>query len=486
MKNILQNQKKSSKNLIIVVSTLAIFAGCAPKNSVSVDKAGQGITDALGCAKLTSNVYDSMYELLETEKTVPLASDVKDSVQKKLSALKKSSKFDEQKIEKINQIQAELFKSIDLMFADAAKNPNIDWQQQIEKLIEYEMEDQSSTEIVQTNSRLKSSFEQVKTLSAELEVPCQTVDSETKAAKVNASAAKMAKGINMVFATAYQSCRVLDLPPMTSATPNVVGITRTGTHADGVGGKRQVTDLKAVQSTHYYIRGLATESSCLPVKNNPLIYDYGGKPYSSGNTLNFFKNSGSGTSAMGVDCSGFVSSAIAVAGLRYKPGLANKPIFANQGARKFMNAKDSGFTCFDNVTVTPTTSLEPGDILGVKGHVLTVDQLGSDPFSLKDMKSASDCSSINYRNFDIVVAQSSPSKNGIGINKFAARDYLSESGKMKTAFVEMGKAACLAKFQNKSIKPANSEWGFIRHKGTAECIAPRVTMVGETCTQACL
>ena len=138
------------------------------------------------------------------------------------------------------------------------------------------------------------------------------------------------------------------------------------------------------------------------------------------------------------------------------------------------------------MTVTPTGSIKSGDIVGVVGHVLAVDTLGADPFGLKEMRTASDCAKVDYRKFDFVVSQSSPSKNAIGINKYEARFYLAESGKMQKAFVEMGRQACLAKFQNKNIKPASAEWGFVRHKGTAECVAPRAVIEGEVCTKACL
>jgi hypothetical protein len=301
-------------------------------------------------------------------------------------------------------------------------------------------------------------------------------------------AGKMTTGINMVFSTAYQSCRVLDLPPIERSTASVVGISRVGTHTDGIGGKREVTSLSSVQKTHYYINGIATESQCFSVRNNPLIYDYGGSPAVSGTTINFQKNAGSGTGALGIDCSAYVSSAIAVAGLRYKPAADNKPIYIRQNSSKFISAAKSGFTCFDNVTVTPTSTVKAGDIVGVVGHVVAIDSVGADPFGLSLIKTEAGCSSISYKNFDMTVTQSSPSKNGIGLNKYLLKDYLIESGdsgKMTVAFVGMAKQACLAKFQNKSLKPASSAWGFLRHKGTAACLAPRVSMVGESCTQKC-
>jgi hypothetical protein len=481
----MKNIKKNQKNLIVVVSAFALFVGCAPMNTASLEKTSQGITDSLGCTQMKSNVFDSFYELLDKDQAIPLAGDLKQVLKKKLEAMKANRSYSNADTQKIDRISAKFSEVVDLMLSESAKNPKLTYREQIEKLIEYEMEDQSSEANILTNQKLNLTLKEVSLLSKELDVNCATPDTEAAIPKVSASNGGLKKGLNMVFATAYQSCRVLDLPPMDRSTPDVSGISRVGTHTDGVGGKRLVTDLKAVQGTHYYIRGIASEGTCLPVRNNPLIYDYGGKVAASGNTLSFFKNSGSGTTALGVDCSGYVSAGIAAAGLRYKPGLANKPIFANYGARTFINAKTAGFTCFENITVTPNSSIKVGDILGVKGHVVTVDSMGADPFGIKNFKSASDCSKIDSRNFDIVVSQSSPSKNGIGINKYVARDYLNESGKMKTAFLEIGKQACLSKFQNTTVKPINSEWGFLRHKGTPECFAPRAMLEGESCTKAC-
>lgn len=466
------------------LSAAAVFVGCAPNNAASVSKAAQNISESLGCANVQSKVFDSFYELLDENQSIPMAGDLKLSLSQKLASIKAEKQLSQEESDRLDQISSKMDEVIDLMLSESAKNPSLTVRQQLEKLIEYEMEDQSSQSVIETQKQVSASMKEIKALSAELPMDCANPDKQTTMSASAVANSKMSKGSNMVFATAYQNCRVLDLPPMNAATPSVVGITRVGTHSDGIGGKRLVTDLKSVQNTHYYIRGIASESSC--VKTSPLIYDYGGKVSSSGNKISFFKDAGSGTAALGLDCSGYIAAGIAVGGLRYKPGLPAKPIYANQGASKYIDAAKSGFTCFENVTVTPKLSIKEGDIVGVSGHVVTVDRIGADPFGLSLMKSAADCANINYKNFDIVVSQSSPSKNGIGINKYIVKDYVTESGKMQTAFVEMGKQACLAKFQNKNLKPASSAWGFVRHKGTAECVAERAVMEGEACTRACL
>lgn len=477
---------QSKLKIMVFLGMATVFVSCAPYKSQSLDQASQNISKSLGCSDMKSLVFDSFYEMIDQGQSVPLASDMKKSLQAEMDQLKSEKNLSTSEAKTVDQITVELFKVIDLMLEQTPDMTSASWKEQIQKIIEYEMQDQSSEKTIDSQDKINRALDRVKKLSETASLACNMSYSPAKAnAPIEAVVASLPKGVNRVFATAYQSCRVLDLPPMDENTPDVVGITRTGTHSDGIGGKREVTDLKSVQKTHYYIRGIATESSCVKVANNPLIYDYGGEPSISGSTLNFFKNAGTGTAVLGVDCSAFVSSAIAVVGMRYKPNLQNKPIFTRQTSSKFIDAAKSGFTCFDNVTVTPKQSIVAGDILGISGHVVIVDRIGKDPFGLAAIKKESECSSLNYKNFDIDVAQSSPSKNGIGLNKFQVRNYLDETTKIRTAFVEMGKNACLAKFQQKNIKPKSADWGFIRHKGTSECLAPRVSLEGESCAKSC-
>lgn len=488
---------RHSRALQLFMITSCLAAGCAPRVSPSVQLASQGISNSLGCVDVKSKMFDALYFLLDQDQMIPDIAKLKVSIDAQITALVEKNQINNDP-ENLALLKKQLSQLINSLFAEFKKNPTLTWKEQIQKLIEYEMEDQSSVEIKTSTVAINALVQSIKVTSESLKISCSTApagnsskgpsgqgSSQEDAVMPSGSANKVSVGLNRIVATAYQSCRVLDLPAMDRSTPDVVGISRIGTHADGIGGQRAITNLAAVQNSHYYIRGIASESDCAPVRNNPLIYDYGGEPFISGNTISFQQNAGTGTKVLGVDCSSFVSSSIAVAGLRYRPGVDNKPIFIRQTSTKFIDAAQSGFTCFENVTVTNQSSIRPGDIVGVHGHVVAVDKIGDDPFGLKLLTSAAECNKLNYKNFDVTISQSSPSKNGLGINKYILKDYLDESNKMKIAFVEMGKQACFAYFQNKSLKPSSSEWGFLRHKGTPECIAPRVSVQGESCTKSC-
>ena len=108
-----------------------------------------------------------------------------------------------------------------------------------------------------------------------------------------------------------------------------------------------------------------------------------------------------------------------------------------------------------------------------------------DPFGIKNIVSKKDCENLSHRNFNFSVLQSSPSKESIGINRYAARDYLSESATMKAKFLLYAKTACYAYVDQKNYAFNDLSTGIIRHKGTSECKASRVELVNEACISQC-
>lgn len=299
------------------------------------------------------------------------------------------------------------------------------------------------------------------------------------------------QGAVRVLTTAYQSCQAGRIPAMNAATASAQGISIIGTHSNGVGKIRKVSNLASLQKTHYYIReGSESASGCFKVPNNPLIYDYGGKPYATSSdtaTLDLFRDAGSGGAVLGIDCSGYVFSALAVSGLRLAPGKKLKAsLVYGVNSRMMMNPESNGLSCLSHVKFTSGQVLKNGDILASTGHVVMLDSVSADPFGVFRLQKASDCvtANINYRNFTFDVLQSSPSKGSVGINRMRAADYLAESSGMRTALIQYAVAACKARF-GVSTTALPAEARLTRHKQTAECKDTAVRLERESCVSSC-
>jgi hypothetical protein len=299
-------------------------------------------------------------------------------------------------------------------------------------------------------------------------------------------------GILKTFATAYQSCDVLQLPVMSSATSSAQGISIIGDHPAG-GKKRAISNLALLNSTHYYVHNQRlAKNSCFEVRKSPMIYDFGGKPNtvaSVPNELNMFKDGGSGTSVLGIDCSAFVFSSLALAGLKMDPDpkkVLKADLVHGIGSVAYKEPQSNGLRCLDKIKVTKDVSVAPGDIIAINGHVNIIDSVGRDPFGLARAATVADCTTakLTSSGFDFVIAQSSPSKGGIGINRYAARDYLNESSTFKTGLTAYAVAACRAKF-GASSTVSSPNLSVIRHKRTAECQAAPLVSRNMECVDSC-
>lgn len=319
---------------------------------------------------------------------------------------------------------------------------------------------------------------------------CPVADDEIGAMSVARGPAQNAQaGLRWAFATAYQSCPAIEKAPLDLATVDVAGIKTWCCHPDGVGFRRVIEDLPKVLMTHPYVSPDAPAAGCLDQRARPLIYDYGGKPQAiSGNMLDFHQDAGDGTSALGIDCSGYVFTSLATAGLRLKSGIAIKAssVFAvSSGSFVEFEQGPSPMDCLERVPFKTGVGLAPGAIAAVYGHVLFVDTVGADPWGLGKTKSKADCAALTFKDFDFVIAQSSNSKNGVGLNRFEANAYLADSLKMKAGFETEARKACESYWDKSSVRPVVSEFVLLRHKGTAECRGARVALAHESCAQGC-
>lgn len=293
------------------------------------------------------------------------------------------------------------------------------------------------------------------------------------------------------LATGYQSCEAGQIAELDDLTTDAVGVVKTEKHPDGIGWLREIDDLEAFIESHPYLSAYVKPASdCHDVLSKPMIYDYGGKPYAASETatvLDFFTNSGTGSAELGVDCSGYVYTAFAIAGLKVKESgrLKATGVYGVNSAM-FMYPQSNGLTCLDYPTFTATESLRPGDVLASSGHTLLIETVGEDPFGIGHLTTAGDCksSNISIARFNFTILQSSPSKGDVGINRMDAAHYFSSGGSMSDGLVQHAVNACKAKFQG-PIKTSSPSANLIRHEGTPECIDAPLQLAREECVASC-
>ncbi|MBO9667728.1 MAG: hypothetical protein J7501_13055 [Bdellovibrio sp.] len=479
--------------------------------------ASQTVSD-IACKdqKLEEKMWDGIKSYLIEQKSVPSADALKVAFHTQVAKLADANP--RLTSDDVRRIQGDLDKLVDSLLVEAPQGERVQTSEELLTLLSaIDVGDRSTTFRSYMQDRVRSDFTQLsKTVqSYELDCPANTGNSsqgETATAtptptpsptpnysfeyqKQQALAAGVPLAVfgeRWAFATAYQSCQAVQLAPMNNQTEDLKGIQITGKHSDGVGNKRVIASLSQVQTTHPYIKGMSSSGygeGCFNVRSSPLIYDYGGKPYAttaSTSPIDFFKNNGSGTSVLGVDCSAYIYTSMATAGLRMKEGRALKASDSwAWGSTSYVEPQSNGLTCLSKISITASTSIKPGDIVAVPGHVLMIDRAGSDPFGIASAKTTSDCSNLSVTNFDFSVAQSSPSKEGVGINHFEARYYLPTSEKMQAGLLKYAYYACLAKVNSKTYTPNLGTLSVVRHKGTTACMDKRVAVARESCIQAC-
>lgn len=314
-------------------------------------------------------------------------------------------------------------------------------------------------------------------------VVCQSEDIESQVVKGPSE-----HGARFVMATAYQSCEASVMAPMTSETRKADGIKVTGRHPSGGGNIRVISSLSQVQATHPYLRIQNKETGCFNVEAKPLIYDYGGKPgyaSSGGREMDLFKNFGSGSKELGIDCSGLVLASFGVQGLRLIP---NQDMVAGNasgfGSSSLLNPPKE-WKCVDRISVGTNQTLNAGDVITIKGHTVLVDEVGNDPWGLRFVANKEACAKITENQFDFTIIQSSPSKGGVGINRYIIKDYLKESSSMRKALIKYAQTHCQNSFDRKTSKPVWSETSIIRHKATPECLGRKLSLKSEGCVSSC-
>lgn len=494
---------KNSKSLLILISVTFLTA-CGSAGDPAKQLAATSIEN-LGCKASQSEMWNTLHKIAEEGGSYPSAATVRKALLEAYAAKGlKGEKF-ENYIETFVEAYGTAIEGIE---AKLAPRDLESWKKALAEMeigvrvtsVHSELQDALQPALSKLEIAEKETGAECEEPEAHTPTPVVSDNTNTVPPKADGTIWEQIAaeedpevvGARRTLATAYQSCDVLSLPAMTSATPSVQGIKVVGNHPAG-GLKREISSIASVNSSHYYIKNnRLAKNTCFEIRNSPLIYDFGGKPATSAskpNLLDFFRNGGSGTAVLGFDCSAFVFSSFALSGLKMDPD-PKKPLKADLvhgiGSRAFKEPQSNGLRCLAKITVSKTNSIKSGDVAAINGHVVMLDDVGTDPFGLNKITKAEDCTSskILTSNWNFTIAQSSPSKSGIGINRFAAKDYLKESSTYKNGLMNYAVAACRAKF-GLSATVDTTNLSVVRHKKTAECKAPALQANKEDCVDSC-
>ncbi len=307
--------------------------------------------------------------------------------------------------------------------------------------------------------------------------------------KMRKSVHPLVYGARKVMSTAYQSCSVLDLELM-PVDYNTKGIRASSRHPSGNGWRRVVTSLRDVNNTHYYLSqiDIPNNNQCTNVHSTPLIYDYGGKPSTSMSSINLFRNSGSGSKSLGVDCSGFVTSAMASAGLRLKQKVFIRPIHVKGiNSWMFKTAERNKLSCLKQQDITVQNPIQPGDIIASNSHVFIVEFTGRDPFGLNNITNSDQCHSktVKLSNFQFSIIQSSAHNNGVGINRMHIRDAADGLHTIKRGLQRIASRACYKIFGMETHININ-EISIVRHSSKVPACRDReIYLENQECLKTC-
>ena len=171
MKKTSQKRFSRHKSLFQILIITSFFVSCSQSYTKSVDQASQNISDSLGCSNVQSKMFDAFYSLVDQEQLVPIAGDIKLALNDKIANLNfKNSSLNQNEI--IKKLSLKLDELVDLLLIESINNPNLTWKEQVQKLIEYEMEDSSNSETVKTTGQIQKKIGEIKQLSQSLGAPC--------------------------------------------------------------------------------------------------------------------------------------------------------------------------------------------------------------------------------------------------------------------------------------------------------------------------
>jgi len=472
------------------------LAACGGIGKSAHNVASQAMQN-IGCKASQSEMWNSLYRIAEEGAAFPSASDLRQALLKEgLNNKLQGSNFERY----VDAFVSNYTVTIEGIKAKFDPQDPFAWKK---ALAEMEIGIRVTALHAELGDQIKTALNKLATAESSLQKTCTNPGGTTGTLpgpiggtvwdQLQKSQTPEVYGARRALAVAYQSCDVLKLAPLSTVTPDVVGILDIGVRPDG-GHIRKVSSLSDLQTTDYYIHNQAlVNNGCFDVHSDPLIYNFGGKPFTTSNDttkLDFFTRVTSGGPTLGIDCSAFVFSALTVAGLKLDPDptkIVKADLVAGIGSSAFKEPQANGLGCLQKINVDSKTSILPGDIGAIDGHVIMVDSTGGDPLAIAAIKTLADCTAanINSANFDFTIAQSAPVKNGIGINRYRGADYMPQSSTIRNGFIAYAVAACRAKF-GAAPHLSSPSFSIVRHAKTPECMAPNpLVMAHEDCVATC-
>ncbi len=470
---------------------ITLVLGLAACESGTQIKASSLVAESLAsssCPNFKSQLYDELFSWTDEDADFKMPSS--DELEAELK-----SKISNSQIIDVT-LKTKYIDSIISIYKIFAAQPDVAANDFKKFLAHLETQDQSEYKYKSALANLDQLVNQTREVSKDIglecvvknEVPPEEKPSEDS--KTELQLHPIVYGGFKTMAVAYQSCEAARSPALTSEDQDLEGIAIVGKHETGRGNKREVSNLNLVQQTHAYLANHNSGGQCQSTFKTPLIYDFGGKPYSKSEAdspLDYFRNHGTGSKELGTDCSGYVFSALATAGLKLHPKVELKARgVLSYNARRFLDPIKGGTACFRKLQSHKSENIQNGDLVVTAGHIFIVDQANSHPLGVDTTASQRDCNDITEDDFNFEVLQSSPSKGALGINRMKATDYLKSSKTMRLELIRYAQHLCMSKF-NSTQALDQPKLSVVRHKQTPECLSSKkIKLSKESCVKACL
>lgn len=505
---------------VAIVTPLAIaLTSCSGGFSTASNSIVDKVDEELGCKGFEDRLWTAFTAYIESTGHPPSADELEKSLREKLPRSKRLSGLSEKNRGQLIDITKRLTNVVarqnDSLVSKKTAEENLaadstisgaDRELWLERVAQLEIGDRTTLEKSQDVDEARKLVAELNALAKDsgvIDVACVTPPDDPVPTpppgekgglleqwRMN-KAAPVYGGLKTI-GVAYQSCAAGDHQPLGKETDNIEGIEIVGQHSSGTGFKREIKDLKRFVASHPYLRTYSRPlPSCHDVLRAPPIYDYGGKPFTTTadeKLVDLFKNAGSGSKELGIDCSAFVYTAYGVSGLKLKKETSLKASLIKGVSSSMMaDPQANGLSCLDHARFTKDSSLAAGDIIAIKGHVIMVEDVERDPFGVADIDNMSDCTlkNMDVANFRFTLFQSSPSKGGIGINRMRARDYLTNSSTMGAGLREHAVNACKARFGSSTVSSRSSKTSIVRHSGTPQCRETSLNLAKEECLSSC-